>query len=398
MILRERETALVHGLLRRHPVVGIVGARQVGKTTLSKQVADSYKGPTARFDLEDPRDLARLSDPMLALEGLRGLIVLDEVQRLPDIFSVLRVLADRPDRPATFLILGSASPDLLRQTSDSLAGRVIYHELSGFRLDEVGQESMQRLWLRGSFPRAYLAETDEEGAEWRRALVDTFLERDMAQLGFRMSATTLRRFWTMLAHYHGQIWNASEFARSFGVSDAAVRRYLDALASAMVLRILQPWHENIAKRQVRSPKVYIADSGLLHTLLGLDTMNELLGHPKVGASWEGFAIEELIHRLRARPDQRWYWATHGGAELDLLVVQGARRFGFEVKRTSAPKVTPSMRVAMADLGLSEIVVVHAGQHAFPLAPNIRAVPLAKLDTDLQGDVPGQGSPADGHSG
>lgn len=382
MIARTRHRDAVTALLMRHPVVAIVGARQVGKTTLARQIGEEMGAPAARFDLEDPRDLARLADPMLALEGLRGLVVLDEVQRLPEIFPVLRVLADRPERPATFLVLGSASAELLRQSSESLAGRIVYYELTPLRMDEVGAPQLDALWLRGGFPRAFLAQTERESAEWREAFVRTFLERDMPQLGFRMSAITLRRFWTMLAHYHGQTWNYSEFARAFGVSDMTVRRYLDALASAMVVRLLPPWHENIARRQVRAPKVYVADTGLLHTLLGIETLEELMGHPKVGASWEGLALEEIARRLGAAPDQRWFWATHGGAELDLLIVRGGRRLGFEVKRTSAPRLTPSMRIALRDLKLDELVVVHAGRDTFPMAPGIRAIPLARLDAEV----------------
>jgi len=382
MVTRTRHRDAVTALLTRHPVVAMVGARQVGKTTLARQIGEAMQTTVAHFDLEDPRDLARLADPMLALEGLRGLVVLDEVQRLPEVFPVLRVLADRPGRPATFLVLGSASPELLRQSSESLAGRIVTYELTPFRMDEVGTPLLEALWLRGGFPRAFLADSERESAEWREAFVRTFLERDMPQLGFRLSAITLRRFWTMLAHYHGQTWNYSEFARAFGVSDMTVRRYLDALASAMVVRLLPPWHENIARRQVRAPKVHIADTGLLHTLLGIETLDDLMGHPKVGASWEGFAIEEIARRLGATPEQRWFWATHGGAELDLLVLQGSRRRGFEIKRTSAPRVTPSMRIALRDLRLDELVVVHAGRDTFPMAPGIRAVPLTRLDADL----------------
>ncbi len=378
MVLRTRDIETVCGLLERHPVVGVVGARQVGKTTLSMQVASSLTIPTARFDLEDPRDHARLGDAMLALEGLRGLVVLDEVQRYPDLFRVLRVLADRPGRPATFLILGSASPDLLRQSSETLAGRVVFHEMAGFHLDEVGAHQLDRLWLRGGLPRSFLATDEAASREWRDAFVRTFLERDMAQLGFRMSAMTLRRFWTMLAHWHGQVWNASEFARSFGVADTTVRRYLDALASAMVVRLLPPWHENLTKRQVRSPKVYIADSGLLHVLLGIDDYDQLMAHPKVGASWEGFVISEALRRLGVMPDRCWFWATHASAELDLMVKHGSRRLGFEVKRTSAPRVTPSMRIALNDLRLDELIVIHAGRDTFPMAPGIRAVPLDRI--------------------
>ncbi len=354
----------------------------MGKTTLADAVRRSWKRPSTTFDLEDPSDLARLADPMLALGPLRGLVVLDEVQRRPDLFPVLRVLADRPRTPARFLLLGSASPDLLHQSSESLAGRLAFHELGGLSLAETGQARSDQLWLRGGFPRAFLARSGRDSLDWRLDFVGTFLERDLPQLGVSIPAPTLRRFWTMLAHYHGQVWNASEFARSFGVSDMTVRRYLDLLAATFVVRILVPWHENISKRQVRSPKVYLADTGLLHALLGIGTREDLERHPKVGASFEGFAITAVVDRLRARWSECHFWATHAGAELDLLVVRGRTRLGFEIKRTVAPSVTPSMRVALQDLRLSRLDVIHAGDHTFPLAPRIRAVALSRLLEDL----------------
>jgi predicted AAA+ superfamily ATPase len=380
MIARSRETRTLRGLLERYPVVAIVGARQVGKTTLAKATAAGHNA--VAFDLEDPTQLARLGDPVLALSGLRGLVVIDEVQRHPDLFPVLRVLADREGRPATFLVLGSASPGLLRQSSESLAGRIAYHELGGFALDEVGVESRDELWLRGGFPRAYLAASDAHSAEWRRAFVQTFLERDMPQLGFRLPAPTLHRFWSMLAHCHGQVWASAELARSFGVADTTVRRYLDALAGSMVVRTLQPWHENLAKRQVKSPKVYVADTGLLHTLLGIRAREDLDVHPKLGASWEGFVIDQVVRRLGAHREECWFWATHSGAELDLLITRGRRRLGFEVKRTSAPRITPSMRSAAEDLKLDSLDVIHAGSETFPMSNGIRAVAACRLLDDL----------------
>jgi predicted AAA+ superfamily ATPase len=383
LIERERHREVIQGLLERHPVVGILGARQVGKTTLAQQLAARYDGPVHHFDLEDPTDLARLGEPMLALRDLRGLIVLDEVQRRPELFPVLRVLADRMDRPARFLVLGSASPDLLRQTSESLAGRIYYHELGGFDLDEVGVAARNQLWLRGGFPRSFTAATDSDSAEWRRGFVRTFLERDLPALGIGIPPETLRRFWTMIAHYHGQVWNGAELARAFGVSNMTVRRYLDLLTSALVLRQLLPWHENLSKRQVKSPKVYVADSGLLHTLLQLETRENLEGHPKVGASWEGFALCEVVERLGARREEVFFWATHAGAEIDLLVIRGQRRFGFELKRTAAPKMTPSIWTALEDLRLDRIDVVYPGEHTFPLAERVRAVALSRLYEDLE---------------
>jgi predicted AAA+ superfamily ATPase len=381
-VARRRDVARLRRLLRTHPVVGILGPRQVGKTTLARELLKEVPGKTAVFDLEDPADLARLADARLALEPLRGLVVVDEIQRRPDLFPLLRVLADRPRRPARFLVLGSASPELLRQSSESLAGRVAYHELGGFTLEDVGPARAERLWLRGGFPRSFLARTEGEGAEWRQAFVRTFVERDLPQLGVTIPAATLERFWAMLAHYHGQVWNASEFARSFGVSDVTVRRYLDLLSATFAVRLLLPWSENIGKRQVRSPKVYLADSGILHALLGIRERRDLERHPKLGASWEGFALDAVVRRLGVDRRECHFWATHSGAELDLLVVRGRRRWGFEFKRTSAPSVTRSMRTALEDLRLQRLDVVHGGPHSFALAPRIRAVAFSRLLDDV----------------
>jgi predicted AAA+ superfamily ATPase len=384
MLERSHHLHRLQSLLSRHPVVAILGARQVGKTTLARQLDEHYTaGPVTFFDLENPRDLARLQEPLLALESLEGLIVLDEVQRMPNLFQILRVLADRRPLPARFLVLGSASPELLHQSAESLAGRIFYHDLEGFSLEEVGVEALHSLWLRGGFPRAFLAESDAESDEWRQGFVRTFLERDIPQLGINIPGQTLRRFWTMLAHYHAQVWNGAELGRSFGVSATTVRRYLDLLTSAMVIRQLQPWFENIGKRQVKSPKVYLPDSGLLHTLLGTTTQDELAGHPKIGASWEGFALKEVIARLGARPEECFFWATHSGAELDLLIVRGTRRFGFEFKYTAEPRMTRSMYTALADLHLDQLAVIHAGEHTFPLAQNVRAVALRRQLEDLE---------------
>ncbi len=378
MIKRARHRERVQVLLRRNRVVAILGARQVGKTTLALQLVKSQPARAEVFDLEDPRDLARLSEPMLALKGLRGLVVIDEIQRRPDLFEVLRVLVDRPRAPARFLVLGSASPELLRQTSETLAGRIAFHELDGFALDEVGARQMEKLWIRGCFPRSFLARTNRESVQWRRDFIRTFLERDMPQLGVTVSSATLRRFWSMLAHYHGQVWNASDFARSFGVADTTVRRYLDLLAGTFVVRLLLPFHQNIKKRQVKAPKVYLSDSGMLHSLLGLEARRDVQSHPKMGASWEGFALTQVANRLGARPEECFFWATHAGAELDLLVTRGSRRLGFEFKYTDSPSVTRSMRIAMEDLGLDQLTVIHAGEHAFPLEKKIKAVALAGI--------------------
>ncbi len=383
MIEREKELFTLQRLLKKHPVIGIVGARQVGKTTLARSIIEKRLGAFSYFDLENPEDLARLDDPMLALKRLKGLVVIDEVHRIPNLFPILRVLVDRPRAQARFLVLGSASPELLRQGSETLAGRIFYHELEGFSLEEIGNENFMRLWLRGGFPRSYLARSHIDSDEWRRGFIRTFLERDIPQFGITIRAVTMRRFWTMLAHYHGQIWNASEFGRSFGVADTTIRNYLDLLSTALVVRQLQPWHENISKRQIKSPKVYITDSGLLHALLGLRTVSDLESHPKVGASWEGFVLEQVIRQLGVTPDQCFFWATHGGAELDLLVNKGNKKYGFEIKRTSTPQITRSIRSALSDLKLQHLDIIHAGEKTFPLDKNVRAIALSRLIKDLK---------------
>ena len=368
-------------LLRESPVVALLGARQIGKSTLARQLVAARRGPTTWFDLENPEDLARLADPGLELRPRRGLVVLDEIQRLPNVFPLLRVLADRPRTPARFLVLGSASPELLRQTSETLAGRVAFHELDGFDVGEV--PDLDRLWLRGAFPRSYLARSGAASRRWRDDFLRTFLERDLPGLGSTVAPATLRRFWTMLAHWHGQLWNGAEFGRAFGVAHTTVRRYLDLLTSVFVVRQLPPWHANVAKRQVRSPKVYVGDSGILHALLGLTTREALVSHPKVGASWEGFVVRQITRLLAARPDQCFHWSTHSGAEIDLLVVAGHRRYGFEVKRTEAPRLTASMRSAMETLDLQRLDVVHAGRRLYNLAPRVRALPAAQLTAELR---------------
>ncbi|MGH7713012.1 MAG: ATP-binding protein [Gemmatimonadaceae bacterium] len=362
--------------------MALLGARQVGKTTLARQVAAPSRTPTRFFDLEDPRDLAQLADPMLALAQLKGLVVLDEIQRVPDLFASLRVLADRRPLPARFLVLGSASLELLRQSAESLAGRVAYHELTPFSINEVGSTNLTRLWRRGGFPRSYLARTEADSATWRHNFIATFLERDLPQLGFRFPAATLRRFWTMLAHWHGQVFNASEFGRAFGVADTTIRRYLEALEATFVVRTLRPFHANVSKRQVKAPKIYVADSGLLHALLDIVTQRDLDRHPTVGASWEGFLLENVVHATGARRDQCYYWATHAGAELDLVIVDGSRRRGFEFKRTTTPRMTPSMRIAMHDLKLAHLDVVHAGSSTFQLERRVRAIAADRLLDDL----------------
>lgn len=364
----------IRSALRRSRVVALIGPRQSGKTTLARQIVpmDSVR----YFDLEDPTSLARLAEPMTALDALRGVVVIDEVQRRPDLFPILRVLADRRPLRTRFLILGSASPELLRQSSESLTGRIETIALPGFNLAEVGARALNRHWLRGGFPRAFLAKTHDESLRWRREFIQTFLERDLPQLGVSIPSQALRRFWTMVAHYHGNIWNAAEPARSLGVSEPTVRRYLDLLTGVFMVRQLPPWHENLGKRQVKAPKIYVRDSGLLHALLGIRTERELLHHPKCGASWEGYAVEEVCKLLQ--PDEAYFWATHQGAELDLLLLKDGRRLGVEIKRTDAPSLTPSMRIALADLRLEHLVVLYPGTRRYSLAAQVTVVPLSDL--------------------
>lgn len=371
MIERSQILADIRRGLKRSQVVALIGPRQCGKTTLARQIVPSDSANY--FDLEDPAGVARLAEPMTALSGLRGVVVVDEVQRRPDLFPVLRVLADRRPLPARFLILGSASPDLLRQSSESLAGRLEIVSVSGFSLEELGARALNRHWLRGAFPRAFLARSNSDSFVWRRQFIQTFLERDVPQLGINIPAPALLRFWTMLAHYHGNVWNAAELARSLGVSEPTVRRYLDLLSGLFMVRQLQPWHENIKKRQVKAPKVYLRDSGLLHQLLGIQAEKELLAHPKCGASWEGYAIEEALKAVR--PDEAYFWATHQGAELDLLLIKDGRRLGVEVKRTDAPTLTPSMRIALEDLRLEQLVVLYPGPTRYTLSERATVLPL-----------------------
>jgi len=374
MMVRTAILDAMRTALARSPVVVLSGPRQCGKTTLARELLspDSIN----YFDLEDPTSVARLEEPMTALGPLAGLVVIDEIQRRPDLFPVLRVLADRRPNPARFLILGSASGDLLRQGSESLAGRVERITIGGFTLGEVGSDAMDTLWLRGGFPRSFLPRDERDSIAWREQFVQTLLERDLPQWGVRVPATALRRFWTILAHYHGQTWNAADAARTLGAAESTVRRYLDLLTDAFMVRQLQPYHANLKKRQVKSPKVYLRDSGVLHRLLGLDSAKQLLTHPKLGASWEGFAIEQV---LASEPhDQTYFWATHQGAEIDLVLQRGDKLLGVECKRADAPKVTPSIRAALVDLGLARIAVVYPGTKRYPIAEDVEAVPVADL--------------------
>jgi predicted AAA+ superfamily ATPase len=370
--------ARVRSALRTNPVVALLGPRQCGKTTLAWLLGESRR--SEYFDLEDPVGLARLAQPKTALEPLRGLVIIDEVQRQPELFPVLRVLADRPRSAARFLLLGSASPDLIRATSESLAGRVAFVDMSGFDLRETGEETLRKLWLRGGFPRSFLARGEAQSYAWREDFMRAFIERDIVQFGIQVPPVALRRLWMMIAHYHGQVWNASEIGRSLGEAHTTVKRHLDILTGAFTVRQLQPWFENISKRQVRAPKVYIRDSGILHALLGLRDFSSLEGHPKLGASWEGFALEQII--TTSGEQNVWYWATQAGAELDLLLNLRGRRYGVEVKYSDAPSLTKSMSIAMPDLALHRLYVVYPGTRRYRLADNAEAISLAGLLAEI----------------
>ena len=385
MIERTALLATIRTALNRSRIVTLVGARQSGKTTLARQFVQPNS--VNYFDLEDPVSLARLEQPLTALRDLRGLVVIDEVQRRPDLFPILRVLADREDLPARFLILGSASPELVRSSSESLAGRVETISISGFSLAEIGTDLMQRHWLRGGFPLSFLAANEADSFAWRKNFVQAFLERDLPSWGVQVPAANLLRFWTMIAHYHGQVWNAAEPARSLGLSEPTVRRYLDILQDVFMIRVLQPWHANLQKRQVKAPKIYFRDSGLFHYLLGIHSDHDLLTHPKSGASWEGYVIEEVIKAIR--PDEVYFWATHGGAEIDLLLLKNGRRLGVESKRVDAPRLTPSMRNALEDLQLDHLAVIYPGDRAYPLADKVNAVPLSSLGQEVPAAILGQ---------
>lgn len=362
-----------------HPVTALLGPRQCGKTTLARFISD--REPSTIFDLEDPVDARRLSAPMQALQDLGGLVIIDEVQRKPELFELLRVLVDRPGRDTRFLLLGSASTRLVKGVSESLAGRIGFVDLAGFQLWEAGVRHRDRLWIRGGFPRAFLAGSDSASIQWRENFTRTFLERDIPQLGISIPAETLRRFWTMVAHYHGQVWNAAEFARALGTAENTARRYLDILAGSYMIRVLPPWFENLKKRQVKAPKVYIRDSGMTHSLLQIRTLSELQGHPKIGASWEGFALEHIIQRFRAA--DACFWATHAGAELDLMLTIAGKRHGFECKYADAPGRTRSMHIAIKDLGLEHLWVIYPGDQRYDLDGRITALPLQNLPQILK---------------
>ena len=374
MIYRKDLHNRIKEALDRSRIVVLLGPRQCGKTTLARE----FIHPDSKnyFDLEDPVSLIRLEEPMTALRELEGLVVIDEIQRRAELFPVLRVLADRRPLPARFLILGSASPELLRQSSESLAGRVELITMGGFDMAEVGSDESSKLWLRGGFPDSFTAANESNSFSWRKNFIQTFLERDLPSAGISIEPPALYRFWSMLAHYHGQIWNASEPARSLGVSQPTVRRYLDLLTGFFMVRQLAPWHANLKKRQVKSPKIYFRDSGLLHQILGIRSEKDLLTSAKCGASWEGYVIEEVIQAFN--PDESYFWATHNGAEIDLLMVKEGGVYGVECKRMDAPKMTPSMQIAMTDLNLKRMAVIYPGAKRFPLADGIEVVPLLDL--------------------
>ena len=368
-LIEQVKKAFTHGR-----IVALLGPRQCGKTTLARCFLNP--GSPSYFDLEDPRSLARLSEPMDMLSRMKGIVVIDEIQRAPELFPILRVLADRTPLPAKFLILGSTSPELIRHSSESLAGRLSHISINGFSLEETGLKNSEKLWLRGGLPRSFLASSEKASYAWRQDYLRSFVERDLPALGVALPAATLSRFWMMLAHYHGQTLNVSELARSMGISEITVRRYIDIMSGAFIIRQVHPWFTNLKKRQVKAPKIYICDSGLLHALFGIQNMSELMSHPKYGASWEGFILEEVIKSVH--PDEFYFWATHNGAEIDLVFKKNGKMYGVEVKRADAPQITPSMKTALTDLNLSRIAVVYPGNHPYPLNDKIEVVPASRI--------------------
>lgn len=387
MLKRDFLRKTVQEAIAEAPVTVLLGARQVGKTTLARQIAGGWPGGAHVFDLETESGRAALSTPELVLSSLRGLVVVDEVQRMPHLFTVLRPLADREPQPAQFLLLGSASPTLIKGVSESLAGRVRFVPVPGLSIVETGLKTQGDLWLRGGFPRSFLATSEAASLRWRRDFITTQVERDIPQLGIHVPPETIRRFWTMLAHYHGQTWNGEELARSMGVSGKTGRHYLDILVGTYLVRVLPPWFENLGKRQVKSPKVYLRDSGLLHAFLNIGSMAALQAHPKYGASWEGFALEQILERACAF--SAYFWSTRQGAELDLLLERDGRRIGVEFKCSDAPTITKSMHVALQDLKLDRLLVVYPGRESYPIHPKAAAMPLA----DALREISGQGYPS-----
>ena len=372
MIKRNYYSASLATATKRSPVTALLGPRQCGKTTLARIFGKQHN--SHYFDLESPADQQRLQNPELMLNSLQGLIILDEIQTKPELFNILRVLVDRPENRQHFLVLGSASPHIIRNVSETLAGRVEFIELAGFNIQEVN--NTEQLWLRGGFPRSFLAASESDSRVWRDGFIRTFLERDIPMLGITIASTAMRRFWTMLAHFHGQTWNASDLARSMGLSDKTIRSYLDILTATFMIRQLQPWHENLRKRQVKSPKIYFRDTGLLHSLLNIPDYHSLTGNPRLGASWEGFALEQALQTIR--PTEAYFWATHGGAELDLLFFREGKRYGVEFKYNEAPGITKSMHIAVRDLSLDYLWVVYPGKEEYPVTDKIMVRPLNKI--------------------
>jgi predicted AAA+ superfamily ATPase len=377
-IQRTAEIELLNRLLRNNPIVAILGPRQCGKTTLSRQLSSQWSKNVTIFDLEDPRDVQRLQEPLLALENIDGLIIIDEIQRCPDLFPVLRVLADR-NKKTKYLILGSASRDLIRQSSESLAGRISYAEIGGFSIQLLGASKVEKLWIRGTFPRSFLASSEAVSYQWRQDFIATFLERDIPQLGLNIPAKSLGRFWKMLAHYHGQIFNASEIGKSLSVSDHTAQRYLDLLSGTFMVRQLRPWYYNTKKRIIKRPKIYFRDSGIFHTLFNLEGKKDVLLHPKLGASWEGFALEEAIKTVRLKEDEAFFWGVHAAAEIDLVFPQKGELYGVEVKYAQAPNLTQSMRSALKELSLKHLWIIYPGKESYPLDRKVTVIPLADLD-------------------
>lgn len=371
-IERSRVLGELKRLVLTYPVTAILGPRQCGKTTLAKMLnADYY------FDLENPRDEARLQDAQLTLEDCQGLIVIDEVQRKPDLFNLLRYLVDN-SKKQRFVLLGSATPHLVKGVSESLAGRIAFLNLGGFSLSEVGSRHLKKHWIYGGYPAAYLAKSELNSIEWLQNYITTFLERDVPMLGFSIPASTLRRFWIMLSHYHGQIFNASEIGKSLGISDATAKRYLDLLEGTMLISVLHPWFSNTSKRMVKRPKIYLRDSGLFHALQSIQSLDDLLNHPKLGASWEGYAMEEVCRSINKTPQNRWFWSTHSGAELDLYWQEKGRNWGVEFKYSGTPTITKSMQIACEDLGLSHLWVIYPGREQYKLSSKITALPLTDV--------------------
>lgn len=378
-VKRTGEIDIINKRLRNNPVVTILGPRQCGKTTLARQFSEQWPRDVNFFDLENPHDIRRLEEPLLALENLEGLIVLDEIQRMPDLFPVLRVLSDRLSKKAKFLILGSASQTLIRQSSESLAGRISYLEIGGFTLDLVGVEKKEKLWIRGTFPRSFLASSEEISYQWRQDFIAAFLERDIPQLGINISAKLLGRFWQMLAHYHGQVFNASEIGKSLGVSDHTAQRYLDLLSGTFMVRQLRPWYYNTKKRIIKRPKIYFRDSGIFHALLSLEKKKDVILHPKLGSSWEGFALEEVIKAIRLKEDEAFFWGIHASAEIDLVFQKNGQLYGVEVKYSQAPGLTSSMRIAFEELGLKQLWVIYPGKTEYLLDKNVTVIPLTGIN-------------------